>query len=189
MPESSSAALAEVLRVLRRPDIPHMLVGAFSSNAYGYPQSTSSAAIAVEREADTLPRILGNLGEGFSLDPQLTFELKTGTIWSIVAYYPTKFDIEFFFLSDGPHDRQRFARRRKILLPDLGVEDVIPTAEDVVIQKLRWGHDKDIADARMVVLVQRDSLDWPYIRRWTDEHGTSFTSDAIQGDESPRICW
>lgn len=179
MPESSFGALAEVLRVLQRLDVPYMLVGAFSSNAYGYPRSTNDADIVIQHSDGLLPQILQNLGEGFSLDPQLTFELKTGTLRNVVTYGPTKFDIEFFYLSDDPHDRQRFARRRKILLPDLGVEAVIPTAEDVVIQKLRWGREKDIADARVVVLVQQDSLDWPYIRRWTGEHGTTELLDRL----------
>lgn len=33
--------------------------------------------------------------------------------------------------------------------------------------------------ARMVIVVQRDLLDWPYIRRWTDEHGTTELLDRL----------
>jgi len=55
----------------------------------------------------------------------------------------------------------------------LQIEAVIPTAEDVVIQKLRWQRDKDIADVRIVIAVQAARLDWSYIQRWTDQHATT----------------
>jgi hypothetical protein len=55
----------------------------------------------------------------------------------------------------------------------LQIEAVIPTAEDVVIQKLRWQRDKDIADVRIVIAVQAAQLDWSYIHYWTDQHGTT----------------
>ena len=67
----------------------------------------------------------------------------------------------------------RFSRRCRLRLPDLQIEAVIPTAEDVVIQKLRWQRDKDIADVRIVIAVQAARLDWSYIHYWTDQHGTT----------------
>lgn len=51
----------------------------------------------------------------------------------------------------------------------------LPTANDVVIQKLRWGtHGKraqDIIDATNVIRVSGDFLDWAYIERWCRELG------------------
>jgi hypothetical protein len=97
----------------------------------------------------------------------------TGSIRNILTYTPTKFDIELFRLGKDPHHHERFARRRRLSLPDLQIEAVIPTAEDVVIQKLRWQRDKDIADVRIVIAVQAARLDWSYIQHWTDQHGTT----------------
>lgn len=52
----------------------------------------------------------------------------------------------------------------------------LPTAEDVIIQKLRWFHRarraKDRDDAINVLAVQAGKLDMDYIRRWCDAHGT-----------------
>jgi hypothetical protein len=42
----------------------------------------------------------------------------------------------------------------------------------VVIQKVRWGRSKDLDDARDIIAVQGESLDWGYIERWTIPHGT-----------------
>jgi hypothetical protein len=52
----------------------------------------------------------------------------------------------------------------------------IPTAEDVLITKIRWskqgGRAKDIEDAMNVAQVQRDQINWQYVDRWCREHGT-----------------
>lgn len=149
-----------------------MLVGAFSSNAYGYPRATKDADIVVQYQEGLLVTLCAWLGDDFKLDPQAGFELKSGSIRNIVTYIPTKFEIEFFRLVADEHDQERFARRRQLALPDLGIEAVIPTAEDVVIQKLRWQRDKDIADVRTVISIQSGRLDWTYIQHWANKHGT-----------------
>ncbi len=112
----------------------------------------------------------------------MSFELKTGSIRNILTFKPTKFDIELFRLGKVPHHQMRFSRRRRLKLPDLKVEAVIPTAEDVIIQKIRWQRDKDIADARLVIQVQADKLDWDYIRHWTDQHGTSELLERLNSE-------
>jgi hypothetical protein len=48
--KSSFEALIDVIRVLQTHQIPYMLVGAFSSNAYGYPRATKDADIVIEYE-------------------------------------------------------------------------------------------------------------------------------------------
>ena len=171
--KSSFGALIDVIRVLQTHQIPYMLVGAFSSNAYGYPRATKDADIVIEYEEGVLKKICESLGSDFKLDPQTGFELMTGSIRNILTFTPTKFEIELFRLRKDPHHRERFARRRRLALPDLQIEAVIPTAEDVVIQKLRWQRDKDLADVRIVMAVQAARLDWSYIQQWTDQHGTT----------------
>lgn len=173
MPKSSYEALVEVIRVLQAEQIPYMLVGAFSSNAYGYPRATKDADIVIDYREGVLKALRSALGSDFQMDLQSGFELITGTIRNLLTYVPTKFEVELFRLGTDPHDQERFTRRRHLYLPDLKVEVVIPTAEDVVIQKLRWHREKDIADARVVIAVQSNRLDWGYIRHWTDQHGTS----------------
>ena len=46
----------------------------------------------------------------------------------------------------------------------------LPTAEDVVVQKLRWSklgaRMKDFLDARAILQVRGDRLDWGYIDSW-----------------------
>ena len=55
--------------------------------------------------------------------------------------------------------------------------------------KLRWykalNRSKDKDDVRGVIAVQGDSLDWDYIRRWCDMHGTRELLEAVWASIPP----
>ena len=70
-------------------------------------------------------------------------------------------------------------------LSGLGAETRIPTAEDVVIQKVRWGRLKDLADALNVLAVQGGRLDFAYIERWCRAHGTLERLDELRRSIPP----
>ncbi len=57
----------------------------------------------------------------------------------------------------------------------------VPTAEDVLVQKLRWARAKDLDDARDVLAIQGlQGLDMDYVNHWCKEHGTEERlSDAL----------
>jgi hypothetical protein len=180
----ATVAAIEALEELR---IPYMLVGSLSSNAYGIARSTKDADIVVELGAASITDLVRKLGPEFRLDPQISFETVTGTTRHVVQLTDTPFTIEFFRLSNDAHDQERFRRRRRVPLPD--GETVIPTAEDVIIMKLRWvvhgRRTKDIDDIRDVIAVQGDALDWQYIHRWCDQHGTREKLDEIRRSIPP----
>jgi hypothetical protein len=94
---------------------------------------------------------------------------------------------EFFPLSRDPHDRERFARR--VPKTVLGRSVWLPTAEDVTITKLRWAllgqRSKDRDDARDVLAVQGDALDWDYIHAWCDRQGTRALLDEVRRSIPP----
>lgn len=112
----------------------------------------------------------------------MSFETVTATTRFILHLTDTAFTIELFLLSDDEHDRERFARRRREQIMDRTV--AIPTAEDVIVTKLRWSRagrrTKDVEDVRNVVAVQGDRIDWTYVNSWCDKHGTSDLLDDIR---------
>ncbi|HUY33876.1 MAG TPA: hypothetical protein VMV69_14100 [Pirellulales bacterium] len=105
----------------------------------------------------------------------------------VVRVAESPFTIEFFHLSEDPHDQERFRRRHRRTV--LGREVQLPTAEDVVITKLRWAvqgrRSKDRDDVRDVMAVQGDRLDWSYIAVWCDRHGTRELLDEIRRSIPP----
>ena len=182
MPVNSVDAARLVIETLNRLSVPYMVVGSFSSNAYGVARNTQDADFVIETD-QFINRIRDELAPAFVMDPQIGFETKLMTTKFRFHHEPTDFRIEVFILSDDPHDRERFARRVKV--EQDGFTMYLPTAEDVIIQKLRWGRAKDKLDIADIIDVQADRLDWDHIYRWADEHGTRALLEEIRTSLPP----
>lgn len=179
---SGDEAVLAVIATLESQAIPYVLVGSFSSNYYGIPRSTQDADFVIQLGTRTARELADLLGPSFRLDPQMSFETVTMTTRHILEVVGGPFTIELFNLSDDPHDQERFRRRRAV--PLLGHKVTLPSAEDVIITKLRWvaqgQRSKDWDDVRDVIAVQGDSINWDYIQLWTERHGTRAVLDAIR---------
>jgi hypothetical protein len=164
----------KVISVLEALGVPYMLVGSFSSNAYGLARNTHDADFVVQLGAVPISEIASRLGPAFKLDSQMSFETITATSRYFLTVPGDDFSVELFLLSDDPHDQQRFDRRREAEV--LGAPAYLPTPEDVLITKLRWSRHgkrrKDVDDAINVISVSGNRLDWPYIEHWCDQHQT-----------------
>ena len=180
----SYEAAAQIIAALDKAGLPYMLVGSLSSMLYGVSRNTKDADFVVEFGNHRVSAVRQFLPSEFKLDPQVSFESVTGTTRYIFDVATTGFRIELFKLSTDSHDQERFRRRVHIPIPHLGCTACVPTAEDVVITKLRWSlhanRNKDRDDVRDVVTVRGELLDWDYIHHWCDQHGTRETLDEIR---------
>jgi hypothetical protein len=127
-------------------------------------------------------RLRQELGPGFRLDSQTSVEPVTGSYRIFASHVSTAFRVEFFLLSDDPHDRERFARRRPEGFPER--QGFVATPEDVVITKLRWSkggkRQKGLDDVRNVIIGQKGKLDWDYERRRCAAHGTTELLERVK---------
>lgn len=186
---TSHEAVLATIDALDAVGVPYMLVGSFSTNAYGFERSTRDADFVVELGDTSITAVARQLGPGFRLDPQLSFETVTGTLRHEMTVPDTPFTIELFHLSNDPHDQERFRRRRAFTL--LGRRVWLPSVEDVIITKLRWaliaGRTKDRDDARDVIAVQdvEGHIDWDYVLAWCDRHGSRTLLDEIRRSIPP----
>lgn len=168
-------SLLSLIAAFAREQIPYMIVGSYSSNFYGIPRSTKDADLVVHLGSSEWAKLPEVLPDGIELDDQMSFEMVTSTRRELLRVKDSLFQIELFRLSEDAHDQARFARRHKVeIFP--GAEVFLPSAEDVIVQKLRWSlgakRPKDFADAVAVMQVQGKALDWSYIETWCAEHGT-----------------
>lgn len=181
----SEVAVKGVIQALNAIGMPYMLTGSLASNMYGIGRSTKDADFVLQTPDLDFAKFRTALGAGLQLEPQMSFETITGTTRHIIHKVGgSPFKIELFFLSDDFHDQLRFSRRRPSHF--LGEPVWAPTPEDVIITKLRWSRlgkrNKDVDDVRNVLAVQGDTLDWPYIERWCDQHGTRDLLDQLRAD-------
>ena len=173
---------AAVVDALEACQIDYMIVGAYSSNAYGVARATHDADFVVVVKPGQLRELVERLGPEFSLDRQMQMEGITGSVRNVITHVPSNFQIELFRLNTkDDHHEERFRRRCRQLLVEIQREAWIPTAEDVLIQKLRWQRFKDLDDAVNVLAVSGASLDWAYLHSWTQKHGTdSLLQDLLR---------
>jgi hypothetical protein len=183
----NNEATISAIEALEACGIPYMLVGSYSSNAYGVPRSTQDADFVIELGDRSIIEVAQRLAPSIRIDPQMSFETVTMTRRYVAEVAGTPFKIEFFLLNDDPHNQERFRRRRQASL--MGRQIWIPTAEDVIVTKLHWtllGHrSKDRDDVRDVIAVQGDRIDWGYVHRWCDQHGTRALLDEIRASIPP----
>jgi hypothetical protein len=173
-PMTIEEAAGLVVSACRDLGIPIMVVGSLSSNFYGIPRATDDADFVVELGAGRLTKLASRLAPVFRFDPQPSFESITMTTKYLLEVVDHAFFVELFELSDDPFDRERFSRRREVSL--YGGQVWLPTAEDVIVMKLRWyargERPKDREDIRSVLAMQSHKLDWLYIESWCDRHGS-----------------
>lgn len=167
-----SEAVIYVIEKLESLSASYLLVGAFAYGAYGIPRSTEDADLVLAIGAVELDEILRDLPPALTLDPQSRIELFTGTHRWVLRVEGSPFLIELFLLGSDPHHYEMFLRKRRGAIPLLGREAWIPTAEDLVIQKLRWGRPKDLDDVRNILSVQLENIDKVLIEQWCTRHAT-----------------
>ena len=167
---------AIVVTACEAEKVDHMVTGAFAVGFYGIPRSTKDVdlVIGVEIGSDAIERIISRLDPDVEFGTQVQFDTLTrGRRHVGRSRKSAPLQVELFECFGDTFVMQQFARRRKLLSPQLKRVTWLPTPEDVVVQKLRWGRNKDLDDARDVLAVQGpETLDMAYIENWCTIHGT-----------------
>ncbi len=183
-PQEATTAVIDALEAL---GIPYMLVGSHAGNFYGISRAMGGIDFVVQMQGVTLWALVPRLGPQFQLNPQTTFDTAAAGRHVLEAA-DKSVRVELYPLTDDAHDLARFARRRRE--PMLEREVPIPSAEDVIITKLRWSHQgrrsKDVNDAQNVVALQGDRIDWDYVTGWCDRHGTRELLNQVRQCSSGR---
>lgn len=165
--------------------VEHMLTGALACGFHGIPRSTKDVDVVVSVSRSLgMDEIISRLHGNVSFDPQVQFDTLTwGKRLVGKTVQPPPLKVELFELFEDPFVMTQFARKRRLFSHQIGRATWLPTPEDLVVQKLRWGRSKDLDDARDVLAVQgTETLDLAYIENWCAQHGSSQRlRDALAG--------
>jgi hypothetical protein len=146
--------------------LPYMLAGSTASSFCGFPSFTQRENVLVQTDSVQLESLATTLGGSFNVSPMTTH--------CSIDHPTSAFRIELLPVGKDPHDRTQFQRRRQVYFENWLVW--MPTVDDVVITKLRWSKEgrraTDVEDVKKILFVRSAQLDLPYIRQWTDQHGT-----------------
>lgn len=165
-----SEILQAVFGALEMAQIPYVVGGSLASSAWGEPRHTNDIDIAVKAAPAELARLAEKLGEDFNisgLDDPAEGEYHMAQL----MYIPEVIRFDLFLVGDEPFSASELARAQKVELT-AGVHGRCATAEDIIIQKLRWYElgnrvsDRQWNDIVRVIEVQQGRLDWDYLRKW-----------------------
>jgi hypothetical protein len=166
---------ARLIETAEAEGIEYMIVGAIAAGAYGIPRATKDIDLLISVNTGSGVRgFMRALSDWVEFDAQVMFDAITwGTrhVGRTRSAPPTS--VEIFETFEDPFVQAEFKRRCRVLVPMIGRAAWLPTPEDVIVQKLRWGRNKDLDDARDVLAVQGpESLDISYVEKWCAEHDT-----------------
>lgn len=159
------AFFSYVVQVLDDLGIPYMIVGGFAAIFYGEPRATIDIDILVDMQR----RHVEPFVKAFPI-PDF-YVSKEGILDSLHRRYPfnviqptTGAKVDMVPLPRDAFSRASFQRRKRMPIDETGRMAYFITPEDIVIAKLvafrSTGSDKHLRDARGVLLIQRDELDW-----------------------------
>lgn len=186
----ASEAVMQVIDALNAMSASYMVTGSLATNTYIPPRSTLAADFVVDMASEKIEQLFRRLSADSVQEPQMAFETVTGKTQHRFRHRGSQFLIEIFEAKmDDPHEAARFERRRTGAVE--GRQASVPSAEDIVIQKLRWFKQirraKDREDVRLVMAHQWRALDWLYVERWCREHGTLDLLNEIKAEVQPLV--
>ena len=152
-----------------------MLTGGLASSLLGIPRYTQDIDLVVDLVLENLTPVLNAFPEpDFYVDATAAkVATQTKDMFQLIEVN-TGDRVDFHLLTSEPFDQSRFGRRQTIDF--MGQPLVISTAEDLIIQKLKWAHmsggsQKQLYDASVVYQVQRDRLNREYLVPWIQRLG------------------
>ncbi len=165
-----------------------MVVGAIAAGAYGIARATRDVDLLVSIDPTRgIFHLMGGLADLVVFEQRAQFDTITwGRRWVGISTSIPPFRVELFEMMDDPFCHSEFARKKRQFVPAVNREVWLPSAEDMVIQKIRWGRSKDLDDARDVLAVPGpETLDMPYIQNWCATHGTTARLETILASLPP----
>jgi hypothetical protein len=186
--ESNQAELLKVISSLfAKYKIPYMITGAWSVIYYGRPRASHDIDYVVELGKKDIPRViraLQSLSPDFSFDKDAMREAIEKRHMFQILHLPTVLKFNIWLLKENDSfDVSRFKRRKTMKILEQNM--VLASAEDTILQKLRWYKDaeieKHIVDAAFVYQIQKRNLDIKYLQLWAKQ--LSLTKFLIQLEE------
>lgn len=168
------ATLTAVAKALDIAGATYFVGGSLASSLQGIPRSTQDVDLVADLAISRVGAFVEALGAGFYADPE---RIRDGIVRRAsfnVIDLGNGFKADVYLAVEDAFGRSQFDRRQPIEL-DAGLTLPFASAEDVILQKLRWFRlgggvsERQWLDALGVAKVQGDRLDRGYLARWAAE--------------------
>ncbi len=180
-------ALAPLIEAFQHLGIAYHLGGSLASVSHGIARSTLDADVVADLGLNHIDGFVEWLKSDYYIDADMIEDaVTTGSSFNII-HLPTMFKVDVFILKNTPFDRQAFLRADLRPL-DSEIDSplyFVESAEDVILNKLRWYRlggevsERQWDDVLGVLRVQSDALDMNYLRHWAGALGMTDLLDSV----------
>jgi hypothetical protein len=176
--------LAFAVEALERLGIPYMVVGSFTSAAYGEPRFTNDIDIVIDVPPGHVDELCAAFGsQDFYVSREAAHAALAQRGQFNVIHPESGNKIDFMISRTDAWGIEQLQRRQRIpLLPDLSAFAARP--EDVIISKMLYyqegGSEKHLRDIAGILRTSGPAIDRNYVDEWTQQFGLSQIWNAVQ---------
>jgi hypothetical protein len=162
---SLADAYKTIVKFLNDGEFNYIVIGGVASSTLGEARVTADVDIDIVLKKNDVPDFLDKAKKaGFkvSIKDCLKSVQQTGVFQISFGDYHID-----FIIASTDFEMQACERRKEI--PLYGIKAFFPTPEDLILLKIIPGRDKDLLDAKNIVLRHKNKLDIKYLKNWTSK--------------------
>jgi len=152
----------KVVTFLNRERYKYLIIGGIAAGTLGEPRITADVDVDIIIDKESIPDFLDKaVTDGFEVfkDKCLVSAERTG----VFQINFEDFHVDFIIASTDL-ETTAFERAKTIKL--YGIKAFFPSPEDLILLKIIPGRDKDLLDAKSIVLRHKGKLDTNYLETW-----------------------
>jgi hypothetical protein len=169
--------LGHVWRILEASGTKMALMGGIALASWKYVRATRDVDLLVGLEGKSVDELLEQLRAAGIRPRRQPPVVNLGRLRMIQCIYepPDKFlDVQIdLLLAECPYQLQALTRRVPEQLAGLDVSVFVLACEDLILHKLLAGRVIDRVDCVSLIRLQRETLDWTYLQKWSEHLSVS----------------